>query len=325
MNDETKIFPIRDAQRDKGLYPGADVFATGGAFTPTGGHGTEADYDLPKTSYHLVDTVAQVGPLLDELAAKKPDVVKIMYDHLGDNGEVVADGAEGANGIAMKKEVMEAIVAQCNARNLKTQVHTTVWNDARDAIQAGATAIAHLGEPDIPDDILAMAKAKDVFWIPTMSLFHGFTDILADQSLLDDPLLAKVAAADVIASYRPNRVYKDPETMRWLGRHKVDDQNVAKLYHAGVKILAGSDTIELGTFIGWSLHRELKLLVNAGLTPWDALASATTLAGQLLGHDFGIAPGAEGNVVVLDASPIDDIWNTTKIRLVVHHGVVQTQ
>src|SRR5262249_42246565 len=164
-----------------------------------------------------------------------------------------------------------AIVSQCKTRNLKTQVHTTVWSDARDAIQAGATAIAHLGEPVVPDDIVLMARANGVYWIPTLSLFHGLPDILADQSLLDDPLLAKVVPADVIASYRPNRIYRDRETMRWLGRHKVDEENVAKLHRAGVKILAGSDTIELGTFIGWSLHRELKLLVNAGLTPWDAL------------------------------------------------------
>ena len=44
--------------------------------------------------------------------------------------------------------------------------------------------------------------------------------------------------------------------------------------------------------------------------------------GDFLGHDLGIQPGADANVVVLDASPIDDIWNTTKIHAVLHHGAV---
>jgi imidazolonepropionase-like amidohydrolase len=319
MNDEAKIFPIRDAQRSKGDFPGADIFAAGGALTPTGGHGTE--YDLPKTSYRLVDTIADAKTQVADIATKNPDFVKIMYDHMADDGSTIADGRTGVDGVAMKKEVMQAIVSECKARGLKTQVHATVWGDYRDAIAAGVTLVAHMGEAPIPDDIVQAAAQSGVFWVPTLSLFHGFVDILADQSLLDDPLLQKVASKDDIDSYRPNRVYKDPETMQWFARHVNDNANIAKLRAAGVKLLAGSDTIEQGIFIGWSLHREMKLLVNAGLTPFEALRAATTSAGEFLGKNFGITPGAEGNVVVLEASPIDDIWNTTKIDLVIHHGV----
>jgi imidazolonepropionase-like amidohydrolase len=322
MNDEAAIFPVRDGQRTSGTFPGADVFASGGAFTPTGGHGTE--YGLPATSYHLVDSADDVTRELDAIERKKPDLIKIMYDHLGDDGEVIADGEEGADGVAMSKAVMVALVKACNARGVRTQVHTTVWQDARDAIEAGATAIAHLGEPDIPHDVVLLAKQHDVFWIPTLSLYHGLLDVMNDQSLLDDPLLQKVAPKDVIESYRLGNISRDPETMAWLGRHTRDFANVGKLHHAGVKLLAGSDTIEQGTFIGWSLHRELRLLVQAGLSAFDALAAATTRAGELLGHSLGVEEGDEGTVVVLDASPIDDVWNTTKIALVVHHGAVVT-
>jgi imidazolonepropionase-like amidohydrolase len=320
MNDELTILPIRDAQRSRGAFPGADIFAAGAALTPTGGHGTE--YDLPKTCYRLVDTIEQAKAQVADIATKNPDFVKIMYDHMGDNGGTIADGETGIDGVAMKLEVMQAIVAECKARGLKTQVHATVWSDYRAAISAGVTLVAHMGEAPIPDDIVQMAARSGVYWVPTLSLFHGFVDIIADQSLLDDPLLHKVASPADIESYRPNRIYKDAETMAWFARHVNDKQNVAKLNRAGVKLLAGSDTIEQGIFIGWSLHRELKLLVDAGLSPFEALASATTTAGEFLGHDFGIEPGAEGNVVVLNASPIDDIWNTTKIDSVVHHGVV---
>ncbi|MDX1384660.1 MAG: amidohydrolase, partial [Thermoanaerobaculia bacterium] len=64
------------------------------------------------------------------------------------------------------------------------------------------------------------------------------------------------------------------------------------------------------------------LLVEAGLTPWQALAAATTDAGAFLGRSWGLAVGDEGSVVLLEASPIADIRNTERIHAVVHHGVV---
>jgi hypothetical protein len=317
MNDEAKIFPFRDSGRTPDV--GADVFACGGAFTPTRGHGTE--YGLPPTSYRIVDTVAEVKAQMADLASKKPDAVKIFYDHRGfDGGPDVRDGEEGVLGVAMRKDVMTALVAESNARHLKTYVHIGTWNDARDAIEAGATAIAHLGEAPIPGDVLSLAASKGVFWIPTMSLYHGLTDLIADPSLLDDPLLAKVSTPRAIASYRPNALNVDADTMSWLGRHGGDAANVLALRRAGVKLLAGTDAVELGVFPGWSLHRELVLFVNAGLSPWDALAAATVDAGEFLGHDYGIQPGAEASILVLDASPIDDIRNTTKILTVYHRG-----
>src|SRR5262249_18419739 len=107
-------------------------------------------------------------------------------------------------------------------------------------------------------------------------------------------------------------------------RHTHDVANVRALHDAGVKMVAGTDAVELGAFPGWSLHRELALFVEAGLSPWEALATATTNAGDALGRDYGIEPGAEANVVVLGASPVDDISNTEAIEMVVHHGAFVT-
>jgi cytosine/adenosine deaminase-related metal-dependent hydrolase len=80
-----------------------------------------------------------------------------------------------------------------------------------------------------------------------------------------------------------------------------------------VRIVAGSDTGNLGTFQGFSLHRELVVLNQWGLSPWQALAAATTHAYELLGLNMGFTPGAEATFVVLDASPLIDIANTQRI------------
>ena len=85
-------------------------------------------------------------------------------------------------------------------------------------------------------------------------------------------------------------------------------------------ILAGSDTGNLGTFQGFSLHRELELLAEAGLPAWDTLRAATTLAARFLRDPWGLQPGAPANLIVLDASPLERMSNTRRIRQIIHRG-----
>jgi imidazolonepropionase-like amidohydrolase len=87
-----------------------------------------------------------------------------------------------------------------------------------------------------------------------------------------------------------------------------------------VTLLTGTDAGNLGVIQGFSVHREIEKLVDAGLDAWQALAAATTNASALLGRRYGLTAGCEANLVILDASPIDDVRNTQAIRLVIHHG-----
>jgi imidazolonepropionase-like amidohydrolase len=204
---------------------------------------------------------------------------------------------------------------------LKSYVHIGVWEDAREAIKAGAVIINHLGESSIPDDLVGLAKENNVYWIPTLALYQDYLNILNDPNLLNDTLLNKVAKTAAINSYLPENIYRDKQYIAYQKKHTIPDAiNVKKLNKGGIRLVAGSDTIELGTFIGWSLHREMALFVKYGLTEWESLATATINAGDMLGYDFGIDPGSEGSVLVLNASPIENIWNTTKIEKVIHKG-----
>jgi imidazolonepropionase-like amidohydrolase len=91
---------------------------------------------------------------------------------------------------------------------------------------------------------------------------------------------------------------------------------------AGVSILAGSDTGNLGTFQGYSVHREIELMVEAGIPPWEALRAATTEAARFVGLDWGVRVGAPANLIVIAGSPVADIRNTRRIVNVVHRGHV---
>jgi len=98
---------------------------------------------------------------------------------------------------------------------------------------------------------------------------------------------------------------------------------VSAMHRAGVRFLAGTDTGALDCYPGFSLHDELALLVRAGLTPMEALQAATRNPAQYLHRleDLGtVEQGKIADLVLLDANPLDDIRNTTKIHAVVVNG-----
>src|SRR5580692_11302311 len=98
---------------------------------------------------------------------------------------------------------------------------------------------------------------------------------------------------------------------------------VGKMNAAGVPILAGTDTTAPYVFPGSSLHEELALLVQAGLTPMQALQAATRRPAELLGKlqtQGTIQQGKIADLLLLDANPLEDIHNTEKIRAVILRG-----
>ena len=96
-----------------------------------------------------------------------------------------------------------------------------------------------------------------------------------------------------------------------------------ELNKAGVRMLAGSDTPQPFVYPGFSLHEELELLVEAGLTPLEALRTATYNPAEFLGalDSLGsVAKGKVADLVLLDANPLTDIRNTRRISAVVANG-----
>ncbi len=101
-----------------------------------------------------------------------------------------------------------------------------------------------------------------------------------------------------------------------------------KAHQAGVKIIAGTDANDTYVIPGFSLHDELQELVKAGLTPMEALQTATVNPATYFGlsSDYGaISAGKKADMILLDANPLEEISNTTKISAVIYNGALYTR
>jgi imidazolonepropionase-like amidohydrolase len=106
-------------------------------------------------------------------------------------------------------------------------------------------------------------------------------------------------------------------------RWEVSRQIVKTLHAAGVRILAGTDAPMPQVYPGFALHKELELLVEAGLSPAEALRSATIWPAEFLSLSDSIgsiATGKRADLVLLDGNPLSDITQTQRIRAVVLDG-----
>ncbi len=168
--------------------------------------------------------------------------------------------------------------------------------------------------------------AKNGTWIcPTLT-------VLRSTAFLNDPEIT----SDARLRYMPPsmRAMWDPKTdFRFKDFTPQDYQNrrdtyaqqkrqVAEMRKAGIRFLAGTDVLNPYCFPGFSLHDELALLVEAGLSPLEALQAATSNVAAFTGNkDYGAVSGGKiADLVLLEANPLDDIHNTTKIVAVVSNG-----
>jgi imidazolonepropionase-like amidohydrolase len=185
------------------------------------------------------------------------------------------------------------------------------------------------------DRLIAADTALD----PTLVLFAARPGALGDDvgdTSMDDPERTPILPA------LPVRV-REELTGRWTERRRAavgvspraaDRMRkgwehllmlVDRFHHAGGTVLAGTDCPNVAIVSGYSLHRELELLVRAGLSTMDALLAATSRPAARLdrGHEFGtIAPGLAADLVLLAADPLADIRNVRRIERVIAGGRV---
>lgn len=286
----------------------ADVFSSGAAVTVPGGHGTEYGVPVPELKVGD-DAAAFVQARLDEGS----DFIKLMVDDMHGYGT-------GKRMPTLSREQTEASIAAARARNKLAVVHVSAMYDARHALDAGASGLAHVFVDETADDrLLASAKSHEAFVIPTLSVIAGFQRAGEGAALADEPRFKSRLSSGQVATLRARFPMTSVKPFPALER---GIESTRRLHAAGVEILAGTDAGNPGTAHGASLHGELALPVRAGMTPIEALRAATSKPAARFGlKDRGrIAPGLRADLLLVEGDPTRDITATRAIARIWKNG-----
>lgn len=268
----------------------ADLFSAGILATAPKGHGTQFGFPIP-TLTNPQEADAWVAARL----AEGSDYIKII-DEPGSATRPLA---------TLDPATIKALIVATHKRGKLAVVHAQSLDAATRAIDAGADGLVHLfTDKDGGAAFAALAKARGAFIIPTYAVLEVFHGRSGTAGLLNHPslsgMLARSAVANVRQTMGPDRSAKLDAT---------EAANIAALSKAGVPILAGTDSGNPGLWYGLSMHRELDLLVKAGLTSVQALTAATAAPAKAfrLSDRGRIAKGLKADLLLVEGDPTTDI------------------
>lgn len=177
------------------------------------------------------------------------------------------------------------------------------------------------------EQLIATFLYNDTWQTPTLILLKSNAYPISVQESLRDPR-NKYVPRKILDSWREGTHDRDkfvsPQEYEFNAKLlEKSMQFVGKMQSAGIHIMAGTDSSAPYDFPGFSLHEELVLLVESGLTPMQALQAATKNPAEFLGvfkTQGSIEQGKVADLLLLDANPLDDIHNTQKIRALILQG-----
>jgi imidazolonepropionase-like amidohydrolase len=315
------------ADQRAGKAGGARLYSAGLGFAALNGFVPEGNKDINRPT-----TPTEARILVQQEVKKGDDVIKIWVD-------------DGYGRIPkLSPELYGVIIDEAHKYNRKVCAHMRTLDDAKELIRRGVDMLAHsVRDKEVDAEFLKLAKEKGIILDPDLVGHNADIAYAEGAQFLNDPGLPGLFPPDVLTTLatkefqrkiangwgRGNGSGIDPAigdydqeiaTSRLLARTRkeygVAFENLSKIAAAGVPIVVGTDSGRTGHFQGLWEHREMELLVKAGLTPMQAIQAGTINGARFLGVDRklgSIEPGKVADFIVLDADPLADISNTRKI------------
>ena len=263
-----------------------------------------------------VTTEAESRKAVQELAARKVDIVKIWVDD--------------RNGRAPKLSapLYRAIIDEAHKHGLRVNAHVFYHVDAVDLVDAGIDGFAHLVRDVVMDDALVGNIVKRGVYVmgnmssPRKATYQSLPRWLSPG----DPmtlLVTESVSAPVVERLRAYFAKRDPKAVEGARqRYAILEQSLAKLTKAGARIILGADTGLEDHLFGMAEHLELEAMVDAGMTPAQAIVAATSRSAELLrlNNKGTLRSGTDADFIVLDANPLEAITSTRRISRVVLNG-----
>jgi imidazolonepropionase-like amidohydrolase len=320
VGDDKEIILSARAREADGSLLAPRVFVSGTIFTAPGGHPCSTILHGHAAQFRglaiEVDEPTDSRDRLRRLVADDGiDLVKVVYSTIpGDVPRL--DGS-----------VLSALVEEAHARGRPIVAHVSTPEEAAECVAAGVDGLEHMvfGDAEALDSVFVAAAERRVLWTPTLCLFDKFAHD-GEARYIDDYNPAGTVSTTVLESlkapgawwHEPDAGVPPPPWALWV--------HAAGRAHAlGVPLALGTDAGNPVIFHGLAVHRELELLVRAGLTPMQALSAATSVAATKVGvqDTLGtVEPGKEADLLILEADPLKDIANTRRVGLVVKRGAL---
>ena len=273
-----------------GRLSGPRIFAVGPTITAPGGHPAGTIYKgnryIIENATRQISDVNNAREEVRRLAKGGVDCIKAIYSDI--------DPMNITHRVPkLSLNVLEALADEAHRHNLRLIVHTGSPEEVMDSLRAGADSIEHgilpgTDSTEFGDEIVSMMLDKGTYFVPTIAIAWAYKD--TNWEVFSD--LKKV---------------------------------VKKLHDAGVNIAAGTDSGTPGVVIGKGLHKELELMVSAGISPMEAIMAGTRNAADNLGkgNELGtIEKGKLADMIVVSGNPLEEIEKTRDIKMVVKDGVV---
>lgn len=278
---------------NQGVFPGPRILASGRPITVTGGHLYFCNGEA--------DGVQGVQKLARELNKEGADFFKVMAS--GGNSTPTTD----ARHCAYTAEELAAIVSEAHRVGKLTTAHCLSKKSIRNAIAGGLDMIEHCffvderdGEHGYDEAAVAEIVRKGIYVSPCIQTnWRQYEQLKARESELSPAEAAKMGKIERKTSSRL--------------------LSLQRMHHAGVKIVAGTDA--MSTFGDFALG--LKMMVQAGLTPQEAVLSATSKAAKAIGiSDLtgALVPGLEADIIACGGNPLEDVSALERPLMVIRGG-----
>ena len=293
------------ARTRAGDIQGSRVLTTMYRFTTMLAPGAGYDYRTPEAARGKVD----------EIAAKGADVIKVWVD------------AQGGRVPRLSREMVRAIVDQGRKHNLISGAHIVELADANMVIDEGVRILLHnVRDQEVGDDFIARLKDRNITVISTLAREEGMFVFGGDgRGFTDNPFFTKSVPPDRMAVLT-GRIHdtqaKMPGRDRAVAAFATDKKNLKKMVDAGVRFGFGTDSGgDPDRFFvqGFFEHRQMELMVQAGLTPMQVIQAFSRNNAEAYGiqNDYGsLTLGKAADLLVLTKNPLDDILNMRTIEAV---------
>lgn len=305
--DREAGFAVRKAERDGTLLT-ARLFTAGRGFTAPGGHPSQEVGDIARQTDDPENARRQVS----ELAAQQVDCIKMWVDdHHGKQPKI-------------KPAVIDAILEEARKYNIPVTAHIATLADTEFLVNSGAAGFLHMirDTEDIDRAFLAKLRALKLPFAPTLVRQELGWLYAQHPERLDDPDVARTVEPDIVEAVKKATRGKQPDAIA-RDEYARAMRNTRRMAVAGVPIALGSDGGSAIDFPGLMTHRELELLVEAGLSPVDVITAATrngALALRKLDDLGTIEAGKRADLLLLSANPLEDVRNFRKIDQLMFDG-----